>query len=326
MNKLIKKNGSLVISLDFELLWGVFDKVEWTDKVEYFRNTRKVIPEILSLFEEYHISCTWACVGMLFNSGWDEWNANLPDRLPEYENEALSSYRYGKAVQSPKNEELCFAPDLISLIKNSRNQSIGTHTYSHYYLKEKGQRLEDFEADLQTATRLAADLDIEMSSIVFPRNQVNEEYLSCCNRNGIKIARSNPDTWYWRATEKDSLMQKIFRSGDAYLGTKDKSYQQAKIKENSNVVLQPASRFFRPVSGNTLLDRMRLKRIVDEIYQAAKNGEVYHLWWHPHNFGNSPSKSLNELRHILQHFTTCKHKYGFQSQSMESLNDLMVNA
>ena len=51
-------NGALVISLDFELLWGVFDKVDWREKKEYFQNTRKLIPQILDLFEQYDIHCT----------------------------------------------------------------------------------------------------------------------------------------------------------------------------------------------------------------------------------------------------------------------------
>ena len=54
----------VVISLDFELLWGVFDKVDYKEKETYFKNTRKVIPKILDLFSENDIHCTWATVGM----------------------------------------------------------------------------------------------------------------------------------------------------------------------------------------------------------------------------------------------------------------------
>ena len=45
MNK--STNGFLVISLDFELLWGVFDVVDFEEKKIYFENTRLVIPKIL---------------------------------------------------------------------------------------------------------------------------------------------------------------------------------------------------------------------------------------------------------------------------------------
>ena len=58
----MNENGFLVLSLDFELLWGVFDKVDYKEKKTYFKNTRKVIPEILDLFSEFQIHSTWATV------------------------------------------------------------------------------------------------------------------------------------------------------------------------------------------------------------------------------------------------------------------------
>ena len=133
------KNGSLVISLDFELLWGVFDKVNWQEKKEYFLNTRKIIPEILNLFVKYNVACTWATVGMLFNEDWDDWNANVPELLPGYESKVLSSYEYGRKIQSKATESLCFAPKLIKQLKDFPKQELATHTYSHYYCLEEGQ-------------------------------------------------------------------------------------------------------------------------------------------------------------------------------------------
>ena len=49
----MQKNGVFVISLDFELHWGCFDTMRvFDDSVEqYFLNTRKAIPEMLSIEE-----------------------------------------------------------------------------------------------------------------------------------------------------------------------------------------------------------------------------------------------------------------------------------
>ena len=33
------------------------------------------------------------------------------------------------------------------------------------------------------------------------------------------------------------------------------------------------------------LEPLRLRRILDDLTYAAKQRLVYHLWWHPHNFG-----------------------------------------
>ena len=96
------ENGTLVISLDFELLWGVFDKVNYKEKSEYFSNTRKVIPEILNIFEANNIHCTWATVGMLFNENWEEWESNIPKVLPDYKRKELSAYEFGNKIKGRK--------------------------------------------------------------------------------------------------------------------------------------------------------------------------------------------------------------------------------
>jgi peptidoglycan/xylan/chitin deacetylase (PgdA/CDA1 family) len=316
------EKGALVISLDFELLWGVFDKVEWREKMEYFQNTREVIPKILRLFEEYEISGTWATVGMLFNKNWEEWEHNTPKILPAYENSNLSAYDFGKSIQSKETEKLCFAPDLIKLIKATPKQEIGTHTYSHYYCLEPGQDAAAFEADLNKASKLASSLRIELNSLVFPRNQYNAQYLQICEKLGLTTVRINPDNWYWQNTQKDSLTQKIFRTGDAYFGAQDKTYKTKEIhKFTQNVTGQKASRLLRPYSSRSVLNRLKIKRICSEMENAAKNNKIYHLWWHPHNFGNNPEKSLLELTSILDHYKVLEKKYNFKSRSMNTLKE-----
>lgn len=39
------KKGTLVISLDFELIWGIFDHADIVNRKEYFDNTLQVIPK-----------------------------------------------------------------------------------------------------------------------------------------------------------------------------------------------------------------------------------------------------------------------------------------
>lgn len=242
------KQSHLVISLDFELLWGVFDKVKPAEKEQYFRNTRDVIPETLALFSSYNIRCTWATVGMLFNENGDQWIENQPATLPNYQNQKLSAYRFYKENKDKIDDYFCFANQLISGIKKTKGQEIGTHTYSHYYCLEDGQNLASFKADLKMASKLAKKNGIELKSLVFPRNQFNTEYLRACKELGITSVRSNPSNWYWRDTQKDNLQQKIFRTADAYIGQKDKSYdlEDIDIEYSHLPIQQPASRLLRP--------------------------------------------------------------------------------
>ncbi|MFD0975741.1 polysaccharide deacetylase family protein [Salinimicrobium gaetbulicola] len=317
-------NGNLVISLDFELLWGVFDKVDHKEKVTYFKNTREVIPQILEVFSENGISCTWATVGMLFNKNWNEWSQSFPQELPSYDNANLNAYDFGRSIASNENASLCFAPELIRKISNTPGQELATHTYSHYYCSEKGQTPEAFKADLEMAISKAREMGIELKSLVFPRNQLNEDYLKICHNLGITSVRSNPSSWYWRDTEDSTFSKKLFRSGDAYFGKNDKSYPISRIKKVTGKPLeQPASRLLRPVSGFSFMNELKIKRIKSEMIHAAKNKEIYHLWWHPHNFGSDPERSMEELKEIVSCYRECNKKYGFKSLSMKDLSALV---
>jgi hypothetical protein len=74
----------LVISIDFELFWGVFD----SQSVEsYGRNVLgvwEVLPRILQMFESNEIRATWATVGMLMCEDFEHWRESSPEMLPTY--------------------------------------------------------------------------------------------------------------------------------------------------------------------------------------------------------------------------------------------------
>jgi hypothetical protein len=64
----------------------------------------------------------------------------------------------------------------------------------------------------------------------------------------------------------------------------------------------PASRFLRPARKNGALERLRLWRITSAMETAARHRKLFHLWWHPHNFGVDLQKNLTFLRNILDCF------------------------
>jgi len=263
---------------------------------------------------------------MLFNKNWEEWTKNKPEILPVYSNSLLSAYKFGDVNKNDINFNSCFAPELIHLINKTPNQELATHTYSHYYCLEQGQNIDSFKSDLQKNIEIAKNSNIELRSLVFPRNQFNEEYLKVCMELGIKNVRSNPENWYWNDTSKGGLLKKIFRTGDAYLGAYDKSYSKNTIAYTKGQPLaQKASRLLRPSSKNKFINNLKLIRIKQEMEYAAKNNEVYHLWWHPHNFGNNPESNLLDLQKIINYYHYCNKKYNFQSKTMEELGEDFFN-
>ncbi len=314
------KKGTLVISLDFELVWGLFDHIDINDTVSYFNNTLEAIPQIISIFEKNNIQATWATVGMLFNENWEEWHSNIPDSIPTYNKVELNPYVYGKNHQKSGLDQFFFAPDLIKTIQSTEGQEIGTHTYSHYYCLEKGQTKAQFEADINQAMKMAQKFNIDLKSLVFPRNQFNEDYLEICAQKNIETVRTNPNFWYWDTTKKETFALKLARTGDAYLPFGKKSYEANSLTPDK-VLCQQASRFLRPQHSLGVLNAARLNRIKNEMIQAAENGEVYHLWWHPHNFGGDVVGSIKTLLAIVETFKYCNETYGMESLTMKGLRD-----
>ena len=294
------------ISLDFELYWGIFDKVPLEGRKEYFSITRLVIPQMLSLFEKESIHVTWAIVGMLFADNWADWALAKPALPPTYGDDKFSSYRLKDAYAADTAyDKFFFAPDLVSQIQRTPHQEIGTHTFSHYYCQEQGQTLAQFESDLEAAKKIARRKNISLESLVFPRNQYQKDYLKVCFKQGIKTVRSNPDIWFWEETVKSTLQKKVFRTGDAYLPLgKRTSYPLSSLAVTPGMPLSiPASRLLRPVHPESkILNYLRLRRVLEEMTVAAKSRLCYHLWWHPHNFGNNPTQSMEDLGTIVGHF------------------------
>jgi peptidoglycan/xylan/chitin deacetylase (PgdA/CDA1 family) len=317
------QSGIFTISLDFELLWGIFDKVGTGYKPSYFTNTRALIPRMLELFAKNKISVTWATVGMLFAENEEEWKSYSPEFLPSYRDKKLSAYEWAKVHGI--RPEVHFAPELIREIIRTPFQELGSHTFAHYYTLMRGQSPEQFRQDLQSTQRIAQEkFGATLKSLVFPRNHVNELYLGICLEEGYEYVRGNPKNWYWQETQHESWSKKWFRSADCFFemgGKTSYSIDEVRIFDHEPIIL-PASRILRPHSaGNPLFNQVRLRRILSEMEYAAKKREVYHLWWHPHNFGHSPEASFQELIQILDHFGELKSKYGMISMHMEQLGE-----
>src|SRR5690349_14866585 len=83
--QILPVHGAFVVSLDFELHWGVRD----TQPVDgsyrrHLLGAREATPRMLDLFEKCGTAATWATVGMLFARDREEWNAYKPAIIPKY--------------------------------------------------------------------------------------------------------------------------------------------------------------------------------------------------------------------------------------------------
>lgn len=311
--------GALVISLDFELYWGVRDFIVSND--QYRKNLigeYKAIPAMLELFEQFEIGATWATVGFLFASSSDELKRFKPNVLPKYENPNLSPYNENFERDS-RGLSIYYAPELVNLIKSTPRQEIATHTFSHYYCLEKGQDKEAFGADIESAIAIAKEKSINLKSIVFPRNQHNPNYDNVLLKSGITSYRGNQKSWMYQFDGKTQFnpIYRVARLADTYANISGLNTTKWEGVSSNGLKNIPASIFLRPVSSKeSKLQNLQFRRIRRSLEFAAKNKQIFHLWWHPHNFGVNLEENLSFLKRIFEVYRNLNEKYGMRSLNM----------
>jgi len=316
-------SGTFVISLDFELMWGVRDHRSVANYGDAVIGAREAIPQLLELFKEAEIPATWATVGLLFARTRDEMLDFAPSLRPAYDNRLLSPYSAIEASEIGRNERedpLHFGRDLIERIVDTPGQEIATHTYSHFYCLEEGATVEAFCADLEAAKVIAAEAGHPTRSIVFPRNQMADIHLQACRQAGLHCYRGNPQSYAYRPAsgKNTSLGMRAVRLLDGIVPASGYNLGQVVAKEG--LVNSPASIFLRPPSSRPLFyNGLHLAHIKRGMTKAARSGTSYHLWFHPHNIGKNTDLCLKNIKSILNHFQSLRERYGFRSISMGDL-------
>lgn len=315
-----QKPGEFIISLDLELGWGFSG---WKRAGAYEKNilgTRAMIPKLLDLFAVYEIHATWAAVGFLFFSDRESLLNGLPGSRPGYDQAELSSYNFLPQLGRDEMEDpLHFGAGLLRTIGSYPYQEIGSHTFSHYYCLARGQDRENFRADLVAAKEAGRGLGMEVESIVFPRHQCNPSYLPLCRQEGMTSYRGiNEGAWMYRSRRRRTLISRLGRGIDYYLPLSGCNAYRISFPPSGEPVNLRESRFLKPCRmEGSLLEGLRLRRILRDLYCAAAKGLSYHLWWHPHNFGAAPEINLAFLKRILEYYHYLRDHYGMVSRNMK---------
>jgi peptidoglycan/xylan/chitin deacetylase (PgdA/CDA1 family) len=312
--------GALVISLDFELHWGVRDKrsVDGSYR-ENLLGARQAIPQMLDLFEEFGVAATWATVGFLFAKNRQERDEFSPSLRPQYKSPKLDAYSESTG-ESEDDDPMHYASSLIAHVAKTPRQEIATHTFSHYYCQEPGETREAFAADIASAMAIGRRYGFDLRSIVFPRNQFRSGYESVLKEAGITCYRGNEPNWMYRPRPRgeETLAVRAPRLIDGYISLSGpKCFRWEEIPQSNGLHDVRASMFLRPYSTQSKsLEAIRLRRIAGGIRTAAKNRGIFHLWWHPHNFGKNIGENIEFLRSVLKVFAEQRQVHGMQSLSM----------
>lgn len=322
----MQNGGAFVISLDFELLWGVRDKRTVADYGANILGVRRAIPAMLEMFTSRQIRCTWATVGFLFCADKDELLASLPRHLPHYRDRRLSPYDdLADLGRDEDSDPYRYGLSLLRQIQSRPGQEIATHTFSHYYCLEEGADFDSFRADLAAAQQVAERRGVRLKSIVFPRNQISAEYLRLCHQMGFTAFRGNERIWFHaaRPDHEQSMPIRGLRLADSYLPLGGGHIHRPELVEG--MVDVASSRFLRPAAKAGPLEKLRLRRITSVMEAAARRDGVFHLWWHPHNFGGRLEDNLSVLSAILDRFEDLSARYGMRSLSMADVAGETLN-
>ncbi len=326
------KNGTFVISLDYEIHWGVFDAMTLDNYGENLKNVDVVIERLLLLCEKYDVKLTFATVGMLFAKNKADLQKFSPKNKPSYNDNNLDPFRLIHSIGDSENDDkLHYAVSMINKLKNSIHE-VGTHTYSHYNCLAKGQTIDQFEEDVIAAKKIANNLDIDVESIVFPKNQVNKPYLDICEKHGILSYRGTENNGIYngrglKGIMKNVKMVRLKRLLDGYFNlTGYNTYNVDEINKKNTIINLPSSRFLRPYLKNlSLFEFLKVRRIKNAMKHAAKNNEMFHLWWHPHNFGAQIDQNFKNLERIFIAYKELNLKYQFESITMTELTKKIKN-
>ncbi len=323
-----ESTGTFVVSLDCELYWGVRDKRSIDEYRENLVGDRLVVPRLLALFDEFGIRATWAFVGFLFFKDREALLAGLPELRPTYANRRFCPYPEFAAIgENEEADPFHYGGSLVEAVLAHDGQEVASHTFSHYYCLEPGQTVEEFRSDLAAASRAAAQYGIALSSLVFPRNQINDDYLAVCRECGIRAYRRNTQTWLYREKNEggETTFRRAVRYADAFVNLSGYRVHDPAALYGPPPVNVPASRFFYPSKRMTApFDRLRVRRIRREMTYAARHGLLYHLWWHPHNFGTDTEANLALLREVLEHYRHLHQTAGMRSRTMREVAEAAI--
>jgi peptidoglycan/xylan/chitin deacetylase (PgdA/CDA1 family) len=301
--------------LDFELFWGVMESATIAGYGRHVEGEWEAVPRMLELFRRYNVHVTWATVGMAMCRDYREWSEIRPSLLPQYRNTRASTYNHGELVRA--HPKLFFARALVERILDTPHQELASHTYSHFFCGEEGATPEQFAADMACSAMIAKEMGVRFHSVVLPRNQVRDAYLDVLPAAGITAFRGNPDHWLYRNGHyaPGGLAGRAMRLADAWVPLV-RARTEGKCTGNG-LINVPASLFLRPWCDRLArIEPVRKRRLLNAMTDAARSNGVYHLWWHPHNFGINQRENLGLLEAVLRHYARLRDDYGMRTMTM----------
>lgn len=282
--------GTLVVSLDTEFVWGMFDK--GSINPYQYNGTREVIQRLLCLFDEYQVPATWGLVTHLLS--------DCSSMSNNVQTTHLSSEEFGRDATLPCeqgiDQDLWYKPNLVEQIKDADvDHDIGSHTHTH--LVFEGATRDAVCADITQSIAVAKRNGVEPKSFIFPRNQI--AHLDVVKEAGFEVFRGIDARWY----ERHRLPTPVVKGARFTEEAAKLTPPTVLPRSESGLVEVPGSQVFRPIHGGwqyTPTDSQR-SRAIAGLNGAADSGRIFHIWFHPFNFARNPKPLFDAFEAVLAH-------------------------
>ena len=262
--------GKLIISIDLELAWGVWD-VLTADHLRLAETCeRPICAALIELLDRYEVPATWAIVAALLD-----------------ETSSLSR---------PGSKKCWYAPDVVEQLLGAKAaHEIGSHGGKHIYFDKVD--LSEALADLDFARTVHSSHGLAFKSFIFPRNACG--HLEQLSRVGLRTFGSADAGWTTAARRAGRQPARIANLIDQMLPIPPRltvAQQREGLVELERSMLlmgRNGARRMIPPGVTRAKFAVGLKR-------ACRTGRTLHLWFHPSNFYYRRDEQLATLAWMLE--------------------------
>lgn len=266
------RKGTLTISIDLEILWGIWDLALTPHDLEQAALDRAVCTRLLTLFRRWDSRATWATVARLLDD----------------------SEGFEGRVGDPAH---WFAPDIVEQIAADKiDHEIGSHSYAHIYFRASSR--DAVLEDMQKARRVHEAHGLAFDSFVFPRNQV--AHLDVLKEVGIKVFRTT-DAGLLDWTERRApRLRPVVNLAEKALGLPSAVVKPRRRADG--LVEFPSSTLLLARNGlrRAIHPRIFERKLIGALHRAVAKGAVFHLWFHPSNFYAETDVQMGILERCLE--------------------------
>lgn len=281
--------GTFIVSLDCEGKWGMADHLQPYHHAQLTDAAlAAVYDRIVALLARYDIAATFAYVMafVLDEEERREFAGILEDRGSgdAWLKHFWTDLREGR-------QQGWFQPHALEAVRADGRHEIACHGFCHRPLGDRSISAAGAEAELEAAARAARLKRVDLSTFIYPRNEVGHvEALRKAGFIGYREKLARPG----------GAAGRMIRLAEE-LNVRP-ALQRTKPAGADRVVRIPAGYFFnwRFGSRSRIPAGFTVRRWKSLLDRSAAHGTVAHLWLHPHNLITAPDTG-DVLEAVLAH-------------------------